>query len=135
MDLITKYPELAGLVDNVNGSLRLNEEGMQKYLNDQYAEEQKGYIDVINTQQEAAKTDSQAKLTDTARNIQYGHADEVTTSTGTYTSGIKTASNEEVMAAVQAYIDSNGTAFRSTTALAEALKDSKINDAELIQAL
>ena len=135
LDLITKYPELAGLVDNVNGSLRLNEEGMQKYLNDQYAEEQKGYIDVINTQQEAAKTDSQAKLTDTARNIQYGHADEVTTSTGTYTSGIKTASNEEVMAAVQAYIDSNGAAFRSTTALAEALKDSKINDAELIQAL
>ena len=56
MDLITKYQELAQYVKNVNGSLQMSEEGMQKYLNQQYAEKQKAYADSIQAQRTAQQS-------------------------------------------------------------------------------
>ena len=47
MDIITKYPELAQYVENINGSLRLNAEGTQQYLNQQYTEKQAAYAETI----------------------------------------------------------------------------------------
>ena len=142
LDLITKYPELAKYVQNVDGSLRLSEEGMQEYLNAQYADLQKGYIDVINTQQEATKTANQSSVTDTARSITYGNTTEVTTSTGTYQAGGKAASNEEILAAVEAFkansedfLKAGENLAEPTKAFTELLAEQGIKNADLVQAL
>lgn len=141
LDLISKYPELAQYIENTNGAIHLSQEGMQEYINAQYKETQEKYLDFVKGQQDFYEKDNTSKVTDTARSIGYGQTSQVTTSTGTYTSQ-KTASNEEILAAVEAFKANSEDFLKAeedlahpTKEFAALLAEQGIKNTELVQAL
>lgn len=124
MDVITKYPELAQYVENINGSLRLSEKGMQEYLNKQYTEKQKAYADTISTSRTARETN----FAENAQNIS-NKTFQITDSDG---HGFSRASTEDIQKAAQAYLDDN-TLFSGN--IDENLKKAGFASAQLREAI
>lgn len=118
MDLITKYPELANYVDNVNGSLRMSEEGMQAYLNQQYTQKQEAYAEVISTNRGSTEADLTSNATNLSRKFTFD------TEGG---NSFSMASAEDFIKVAKAYAEGNDILGGTSEQINQALKDIGIN--------
>ena len=136
MEVISKYPELAQYVQNINGSLRLSQEGMKQYLDKQYTEQQEQYAELIQGQKEQKEADfnkAAQNLSNKTINIPNasGNVDDANnTANINYGAALNV---EDIKTVAKAYIENNALLGGSLEQVAENLQKVGITSQDTIQ--
>jgi len=136
MDVISKYPELAQYVQNINGSLRLSEEGMKRYLDTQYTEQQEKYAELIQSNKEQKEADFNLA----AQNLSYktvnipnasGNVDDTNNINNiNYGASLNT---KDIQTVAKAYIENNALLGGSLEQVSQSLQKVGITSEATIQ--